>query len=94
MGFRVSLHGIQFWATHVRFGSKANISASLSYVRFAPESGHRDKLVGCRLCAISRRAGDFIPARRRLDPAILGGDYRREVLRGARVRPRFANEDT
>jgi hypothetical protein len=28
------------WIAHVRFGSKADISACLSNVRFTPKSGH------------------------------------------------------
>ena len=85
----------QPWCGSYGFGSEPDIARDQLNVRFTPESGHRDKLVGCRLCAKSRRAGDFISARRRLDPAILGGDYReRSWPRGARVRPRFANEDT
>ena len=32
--------------THVRFGSKADIAACPSHVRFTPESGHRLALLG------------------------------------------------
>jgi hypothetical protein len=38
---RPSFCGQQFQAVHVRFGSKADIAARASYVRFAPKSGHR-----------------------------------------------------
>jgi hypothetical protein len=31
----------QFQAHHVRYGSKGDISVVLTYVRFAPKSGHR-----------------------------------------------------
>src|SRR6516164_10161809 len=40
-------------ATHVRFGSKADITPSIGYVRFTPESGHRARRRACPLCAIS-----------------------------------------
>jgi hypothetical protein len=30
----------QIWITNVRFGSKADIAASPTNVRFTPESGH------------------------------------------------------
>jgi hypothetical protein len=32
--------GMRFWLWHLRFGSKANIAARLSDVRFTPNSGH------------------------------------------------------
>ena len=40
-------------ARDVRFGSKADIRAPSSDVRFTPESGHRLSLSGCPLCARS-----------------------------------------
>src|SRR6516165_8872517 len=39
---------------HVRFGSKADIAAPPTNVRFTPESGHRNSVVECPLCAKSR----------------------------------------
>src|SRR5262249_50835441 len=36
---------------YVRFGSKADIAASRSLVRFAPESGHRELASACPLSA-------------------------------------------
>jgi len=40
MGLRVSFPRLQSWPTHVGFGSKADIEARLSDVRFTPKSGH------------------------------------------------------
>ena len=40
-------------AAHVRFGSGTDVAASLINVRFTPESGHRNSLAGCPLCAKS-----------------------------------------
>ena len=37
----------------VRFGSKADICAAISHVRFAPESGHVQRTSACPLCARS-----------------------------------------
>jgi hypothetical protein len=42
MGFRVRLHGSNPFAADVRFGSKADIEARPSDVRFTPKSGHPD----------------------------------------------------
>src|SRR5215471_9701046 len=39
---------------HVRFGSKADIAALPINVRFTPNSGHRNSIVRCLLCAKSR----------------------------------------
>jgi hypothetical protein len=39
MGFPVNLQQ-RSWDVHVRFGSKADLAAQISDVRFAPESGH------------------------------------------------------
>jgi len=36
---------------NVRFGSKADIEARPINVRFTPESGHRNSVVECPLCA-------------------------------------------
>src|SRR6516165_7144037 len=41
----------------VRFGSKADIAASLINVRFTPKSGHQQSALGCPLCAKSRHSG-------------------------------------
>ena len=41
---------------NVRFGSKADISARLSDVRFTPKSGHQNLVVECPLCAKSRHS--------------------------------------
>jgi hypothetical protein len=41
---------------NVRFGSKAGIEAPSPDVRFTPESGHCEAIVGCPLCAISGSA--------------------------------------
>jgi hypothetical protein len=41
----------QIAASHVCFGSKADIEVSLSNVRFTPKSGHRNSVAGCPLCA-------------------------------------------
>jgi hypothetical protein len=35
----------------VAFGSKGDISAELTHVRFTPESGHRSARSRCPLCA-------------------------------------------
>src|SRR6516164_5052835 len=43
MGFRGQFAQQQSCAAHVRFGSKADIAASLSDVRFTPKSGHRQE---------------------------------------------------
>src|SRR6516164_8421479 len=40
--------------SHLRFGSKADMTACLDDVRFTPKSGHRNSLAGCLLCAKSR----------------------------------------
>jgi hypothetical protein len=40
----------------VRFGSKADIGASPTNVRFTPKSGHRNSVVECPLCAKSRHS--------------------------------------
>ena len=40
MGFRACSAQRQSEAGHVRFGSKADIEASVPYVRFTPQSGH------------------------------------------------------
>ena len=40
MGFNGDLAQQQFCEAHVRFGSKADIGAPQSIVRFTPESGH------------------------------------------------------
>jgi hypothetical protein len=40
-------------ATHVRFGSKADIEAPFANVRFTPESRHRLNVLECPLCAKS-----------------------------------------
>jgi len=46
----------QSGATHVRFGSKADIDTRESNVRFTPESGHWLSMSGCPLCAKSRHS--------------------------------------
>ena len=38
---------------NVRFGSKADISACVSDVRFTPKSGHSQRRLRCPLCAKS-----------------------------------------
>jgi hypothetical protein len=38
-------------SSHVRFGSKADISECPTHVRFTPESGHCVSGSGCPLCA-------------------------------------------
>ena len=38
----------------VRFGSLADIGVGPRHVRFTPESGHRNSVVECPLCAKSR----------------------------------------
>jgi hypothetical protein len=43
----------QSQAPNVRFGSKADIAAHSSNVRFTPKSGHRLSASGCLLCANS-----------------------------------------
>jgi hypothetical protein len=47
----------RFWgqSLNVRFGSKADIRPKKRDVRFTPKSGHQEALLGCPLCAISRR---------------------------------------
>jgi len=40
----------------VRFGSKADIGEGPTDVRFTPESGHRNSVVECPLCAKSRHS--------------------------------------
>src|SRR5215469_9114894 len=40
-------------ATHVRYGSKADIAAFPTHVRFTPKSGHRNSVGECPLCAKS-----------------------------------------
>jgi len=35
----------------VRFGSKGDINAELTYVRYSPESGHAPVQLVCLLCA-------------------------------------------
>ena len=40
----------------VRFGSKADIGASVRYVRFTPESGHT---AGCTKCPLSAKSGHW-----------------------------------
>jgi hypothetical protein len=42
-----------FDRVYVRFGSGADISRHLAYVRFTPESGHRELASICLLCAKS-----------------------------------------
>src|SRR5215469_8861981 len=54
MGFREQFAGTQSRAAHVRFGSKADISACLQHVRFTPKSGHSSTQLPCLLCAKSR----------------------------------------
>ena len=41
MGQRDPFAARQFLAAHVRYGSKADIAASLTNVRFTPKSGRR-----------------------------------------------------
>jgi coenzyme F420-reducing hydrogenase beta subunit len=41
----------QIWMTHVRFGSKADMTLRNLDVRFTPKRGHRLSAVGCPLCA-------------------------------------------
>jgi hypothetical protein len=48
-----SLHGINPEPPDVRFGSKADIQAPSSDVRFTPKSGHWLIAPGCPLCAKS-----------------------------------------
>jgi hypothetical protein len=43
----------------VRFGSKADIAAVSSHVRFTPESGHCRTMLGCPLCAKSGHANSI-----------------------------------
>ena len=45
--------GVRFakQVAHVRFGSLADIEARPINVRFTPESGHRNSVVECPLCA-------------------------------------------
>jgi hypothetical protein len=45
----------QCGAAHVRLGSKADIAARPSAVRFTPESGRRSVWEQCPLCAINVR---------------------------------------
>ena len=47
----------QIEALDFRFGSKADIEATPSDVRFTPKSGHRLRPSGCPRCANSRHAG-------------------------------------
>jgi hypothetical protein len=42
-----------FDPTYDRCGSKADITPSIGYVRFTPESGHRSASSACPLCAKS-----------------------------------------
>src|SRR5262249_1570715 len=55
MGFRGQFAQRQSETAHVRFGSKADIAASPTNVRFTPKSGHRLKEPECLLCANSTR---------------------------------------
>jgi hypothetical protein len=48
----------QSCAPHVRFGSKADMTACLDDVRFAPKSGHWNSVGKCPLCAKK----DILPA--------------------------------
>jgi hypothetical protein len=43
-------------APHVRYGTKADIGSRPINVRFTPESGHRNSVVECPLCAKSRHS--------------------------------------
>src|SRR5262249_42109456 len=51
-------------AAHVRFGSKADIGAPPSNVRFTPESGHRNSVLECLLCAKSGHSTWHVSQRR------------------------------
>jgi len=44
---------------NVRFGSKADIAAPPTNVCFTPESGHRNSVVECPLCATNRHSRVF-----------------------------------
>jgi hypothetical protein len=43
------------WQVNVCFGSKADIAASPTNVRFTPKSGHWNSVAACPLCAKSGR---------------------------------------
>src|SRR5215469_77963 len=53
MGQRDPFAAQQFLTGHVRYGSKADIGARQRNVRFAPNSGHRNSVSKCPLCAKS-----------------------------------------
>ena len=59
-GFRGHLAQQQSRATHVRFGSKADIGSPPVDVCFTPESGHGRLTIECPLCAISRHSTAFV----------------------------------
>ena len=54
MGFNGHFAQQQSSKAHVRFGSKADIAASPTNVRFTPKSGHQVSAFGGLLCAKSR----------------------------------------
>ena len=45
--------------SNVRFGSKADIAALPTNVRFTPNSGHRNSVTACPLCAKSRHGASL-----------------------------------
>jgi len=53
MGFSGQFAMQQSWTVHVRLGSKADIAASPTNVRFTPKSGPWNSAVKCPLCAKS-----------------------------------------
>jgi hypothetical protein len=53
MGFRERFAPRQSRAADVRFGSKADVHPAWGVVRFTPNSGHRNSVVECPLCANS-----------------------------------------
>jgi len=63
-------------AADVRFGSKADIEAPSSDVRFTPKNGHQVRALGCRLCGTRRHL-----RRARNEPSEqVSGGSRRDLL--------------
>ena len=53
--------GVGLGSTYVRFGSKADMCAAKSHVRFTPKSGHVQRKQECPLCANSGHGEPILP---------------------------------
>ncbi len=101
--FKLESGAISYLGLDVRFGSKADIGATVRDVRFTPESGHSQRRPGCPLSAISRHTDKpdlGVNLRAELENHILlgisgafglTGDSENAILRLVAVKPSFAS---